>query len=182
MQATAVALRVYFDASGPPCLTSALAAIAMLCAKCHQNEATIHFTTVVDGSEEETVHLCRDCAPPTGFDWGKLDMMDMKEIEAMSVIGKKCEFCGRDSSSGETRAGGGAIYWCSDCGLERVVILRDLLVAERPDLFQRSKEKSSFSSFCSDPGLLALSASASQRATQTLKERRRQDGRDNKGS
>ena len=155
-----------------------LAAIAMLCAKCHQKEATIHFTTVVDGSEEETVHLCKDCGPSTGFDLGKLDM---KEIEALSVVGKKCEFCGSDASSGEMRAGGGAIYWCFDCGLERGAILMDLLVAERPDLLQRTKEESSFLSFCSDPGLQAWSASASQRAAQTLKERRRHDGRD-KGS
>jgi hypothetical protein len=147
----------------------------MLCAKCHQKEATVHFTTVVDGTEEETIHLCKDCAPPTGLDLHKLDM---KQIEALSVVGKKCEFCGKDAFSGEMRAGGGAIYWCFDCSLERGVILRDLLVAERPDLLQRSKEESSFLSFCSDAGLQAWSASASERATQALKERRQRDGRD----
>ena len=151
----------------------------MLCAKCHQKEATVHFTTVVDGTEEEAVHLCKDCAPDTGFDLGKLDM---KAIEALSVIGKKCEFCEKDAFSGEMRVSGGAIYWCFDCGLELGVILRDLLVAERPDVLERSKEESSFLSFCSDAGLQAWSASASERATQTLKERRREDGRDNKGS
>jgi protein-arginine kinase activator protein McsA len=103
----------------------------MLCAKCHQNEATIHFTTVVDGAEEESVHLCKDCAPPTGFD---LDKLDLKQIEALSVVGKKCEFCGREAFSGEMRASGGAIYWCFDCGLEFGAIFRDLLLAERPDL------------------------------------------------
>jgi hypothetical protein len=150
----------------------------MLCAKCHHNEATIHFTTVVDGTEEETVHLCKSCAPPTGFD---LDKLDQKQIEALSVVGKKCEFCGRNAFSGEMRAGGGAIYWCFDCGQELGVIMSDLLMAERPDLLQRSKEESSFLAFCSDAGLQAWSASASERATQTLKERRREDGRD-KGS
>jgi hypothetical protein len=150
----------------------------MLCATCNQKEATIHFTTVVDGAEEETVHFCKDCAPNTGFDLGKLNL---KEIEALSVVGKQCEFCGRDAFSGEIRAGGGPIYWCFDCGLEFGVILSDLLVTERPGLLHRSKEESSFLSFCSDPGLQAWSASAGQRATQTLKERRRQDGRD-KGS
>ena len=147
----------------------------MLFAKCHQKEATVHFTTVVDGTEEETVHLCKDCAPPTGLDLHKLDM---KQIEALSVVGKKCEFCGKDAFSGEMRAGGGAIYWCFDCSLARGVILRDLLVAERPDLLQRSKEESSFLSFCSDAGLQAWSASASERATQASKERRQRDGRD----
>jgi protein-arginine kinase activator protein McsA len=85
----------------------ALAAIAMLCAKCHQKEAAVHFTTVVDGTDEEAVHLCTDCAPPMGFDLSKLDL---KQIEALSVIGKTCEFCGRDAFSGEMRAGGGAVY------------------------------------------------------------------------
>src|SRR3954451_15826671 len=105
----------------------------MLCAKCQKNEATIHFTTVV-GTEEETVDLCKDCAPPMGFD---LDRPDLKQIEALSVIGKKCEFCGRDAFSGEVRAGSGPIYWCFDCGLEREAILRDLLLGERPDLLQK---------------------------------------------
>jgi hypothetical protein len=157
---------------------STLAAIAMLCAKCHQKEATIHFTTVVDGAEDETVHLCKDCAPDIGFN---LDKLDPKEIEALAVIGKKCEFCGRDAFSGQMSAKGGAIYWCFDCGLEFGRILSDSLVSERPDLLQRSKEESSFLSFCSDPGLRAWSEAASQKAVHTLKERRRQDGRD-KGS
>ncbi len=154
-----------------------LAAIPMLCAKCHQKEATVHFTTVVDGTEDETVHLCTDCAPPAGLDLHKLDL---KQFEALSVSGKKCEFCGRDAYSGGMRTSGGATYWCFDCGLERGAILQDLLVAERPDLLQRSKENS-FLSFCSDAGLQAWSVSASERATEKLKEKRRQDGRD-KGS
>jgi hypothetical protein len=155
-----------------------LAVTAMLCAKCHLNKATVHFTTVVDGSEDEAVHLCKDCAPPTGFDLSKLDL---NRIKALSVVGKKCEFCGRSAFSGEIRTDGGAIYWCFDCGLERAVIFRDLLVTERSDLLQRSKEECSVLAFCSDPELQAWSASASERATQTFKERRREDGRD-KGS
>lgn len=149
----------------------------MLCAKCQQNEATIHFTTVVDGAQEETFHLCKDCAPP-GFD---LDKLDMKKIESLSIVGKKCEFCGRDAFSGEMRTDGGAIYWCFDCGLERAVILRNLLITERPDLLQRTKEESSPLFFYFDPDIQAWSASASDRATRALKERRRQDGRDKGG-
>ena len=150
----------------------------MLCAKCYQKEATIHFTMVVDGMEEKAGHFCKDCAPPTGFD---LDKIDLKQIEALSVVGKKCEFCGREAFSGEMRAGGGAIYWCDDCGLERGRILMDLLLSEQPDLLQRSTEESSFLAFCSDPRLQASFALASERATQALNERRREDGRD-KGS
>jgi len=141
-----------------------------------QNEATLHFTTVVDGTEEETVHLCKDCAPPTG-----LNNLDLKQLEVLSVVGKKCEFCGKEAFSGEMGARGGAIYWCFDCGLEFGRILTELIVSERPDLMQRSKEESSFLSFCSDPELQAWSAAASQKAVQILRERRRQDGRD-KGS
>lgn len=147
----------------------------MLCAKCHKNEATVHFTTVVGEAEEDSVHLCEDCAPDTGFDFAKLDM---KQIESFSVVGKKCEFCGREAFSGVMRRGGSAIYWCFDCGLEHGVILRDLLVAEQPDLLQRRKEESSFLTFCSDPTLQTWLTSASDRATQTLKGRRREDGRD----
>jgi prepilin-type N-terminal cleavage/methylation domain-containing protein/prepilin-type processing-associated H-X9-DG protein len=39
----------------------------MLCAKCHRNEATLHFTTMVNGTEEEEVYLCKEFAPPTGL-------------------------------------------------------------------------------------------------------------------
>ena len=145
-----------------------------LCAKCHLNEATVHFTTVMDG-EEEMVHLCPDCAPPTGFD---LHNLDLKEIEALSVIGKKCELCGRDAISGEMCANGRATYWCFDCGLELGRIFSDLIVAERPDLLQRSEEENSFLSFCSDSGIQAWADSASQKAVKTLKDRRRQGGRD----
>ncbi len=35
----------------------------MLCDKCHKNEATIHFTPVLDGKPQKTVDLCKDCAP-----------------------------------------------------------------------------------------------------------------------
>ena len=149
-----------------------LVAITMLCTKCHQKEATVHFTTVVDGTEEETVHLCKDCAPDTGFDFSKLDV---GQIKAMSVIGKKCEFCGAEAVSGEMRVGGGGIYWCFDCGMELAVIIRDLVLVERPDLLLRSKEESSFLSSCSDSGFQAWSAHATERATVILKKRRRPD-------
>ena len=144
-----------------------------LCAKCHQNEATIHFTTVVDGTEMETVHLCKDCAPPTGP-----HALNPEQLAALSVIGKKCEFCANDAFSGEMGTRGGAIYWCFDCGLEFGRILTDLLIAERPDLMQRSQEESSFLSICCDPELQAWSEAANQKAVQILRERRRQDGRD----
>jgi hypothetical protein len=150
----------------------------MLCAKCHQKEATIHFETVVDGSKEESVHLCKDCAPPIGFD---LDNLNLKEIEALSVVGKKCEFCGKDAFSGETRRTGGATYWCFNCGTELMQIVTELLMAEHPEFLHRSKEDSSFLALCSDPELQAWSEAANQKAVRILKDRRKQDDR-TKGS
>ncbi len=35
----------------------------MRCDKCQKNEATIHFTPVVDGKPRKTVNLCKNCAP-----------------------------------------------------------------------------------------------------------------------
>jgi hypothetical protein len=101
-----------------------------------------------------------------------------KPLSGIESIGKKCEFCGRDAFSGAMGAGDGAIYWCYDCGSEHGRIVMDLLMVEQPELLGQSKAESSFLSFCSDAGLVAWSVSASQRATQALKERRRQDGRD----
>ena len=149
----------------------------MLCAKCQKNEATLHLTTVVDGEEEETVHLCADCGPAiTG-----LPTLDPTKLEALSIIGKKCEFCGKAAYSGEMRAGGAAVHWCFDCGAEYGRIFAELLNSEHPEFMERVKEHSSFLAFSTDPQLQAWSAEAGQKAVRTLKERRRQDARD-KGS
>lgn len=144
----------------------------MLCARCQKNEATLHFTIVVEGKEQETVHLCKGCAPATG-----LGGLDLKQLQAMSVIGKKCAFCGRTAASGVLDAGS-PVYWCFDCGLEFGRILADLRLSERPDLMQQSKEAVSFLSICSAPGFQAWSEAANRKAVQLLRERRRQDGRD----
>jgi len=141
----------------------------MLCSKCQQHEATLHFTSIVDDKMAEEVHLCKRCAPATGHDWSQLKT---EEIKALSVLGKKCEFCRRDAVSGEISAGRVPIYWCSDCGMERTMIQRDLFFAERPDFLQRPKEEGSFPSLLSDPRFLAWSASIGDRATQILKQRK----------
>jgi hypothetical protein len=145
----------------------------MLCANCQKNEATIHFTSVV-GTEEETVDLCKDCAPPGIAD------LDLEKAKALSTIGKKCEFCGAAAYSGQMLAGGGAIYWCFECGTELMSIVAELLRTERPDLLQRSKEAVSFLSLSRDSDFQAWSEAASRKSVQMLKERRRQDGRDEK--
>ena len=145
-----------------------------LCSKCHQNEATVHINMNMNG-DEERLDLCQPCSQATG-----LFPMDPTELEALSVVGKKCEFCGKDAISGVGDLES-TVHWCCECGLEFGRILSDLCISERPDLMQRSKEKNSFLSFCSDPELQAWSKAANQKAVQILKERRRQDGRD-KGS
>jgi len=143
----------------------------MLCATCHEKEATIHVTTVV-GADEETVDLCEECAPP-GF-----ANLDLEKAEALSVIGKKCGFCSEKAYSGEMLVSGGAIYWCFDCGTELMSIVGELLKTEQPDLTQPGKEPVSLLSICSDSKFLAWSEAASRKSVQILKERRRQDGRD----
>lgn len=147
----------------------------MLCHKCQQKEAQIHLTMIVDGSKEGTVDLCKDCAPPMGFD---LEKFDPKQIQELSVVGKKCAFCGAEAFSCQLRPDGAAEYWCNDCCVECALIYAELMRAERPDLLTRPKDENSFISFLSDPDLQAWSSSANQRALQILKDRRRQDGRD----
>src|SRR5215467_16102456 len=82
----------------------------MLCAKCQNNQATLHHTVILHGRGEETIHLCKDCGseitrPPT---------FDPSKLEVLPVIGRKCEFCGKDAFSGKLFGGGSAIYWCFD--------------------------------------------------------------------
>jgi len=84
----------------------------LLCSKCQQNPATVHITTVM-GSEVEKLDFCKDCAPATGYEG-----LTPARITALSVTGKKCEFCGKEAISGVMYANG-TIYWCYDCGLER---------------------------------------------------------------
>ena len=50
----------------------------MRCDKCHKNEATIHFTPVVDGKPQKTVNLCKSCAPDPGA-----SHPDAKHVEAV---------------------------------------------------------------------------------------------------
>jgi hypothetical protein len=144
-----------------------------ICSKCHQKEATVHFTTVRDGVDEESVHLCRDCASLTGFQG-----LELKKLEAFSMRGKKCEFCGQDAVSG-TIGLSGPSYWCSRCGQEYSQIIGELCASERPDLVQRCKVASSFMAFYSDPELRSWSEAASHKAVEIMRERRQQGDSEN---
>ena len=145
----------------------------MLCAKCQRNEATVHITTVMDGKEEATVHLCAGC----GAEFTGLPTFDQSKLEALSVIGKKCEFCGKDAFSGEMRVGEGAIYWCFDRGAEYARTFTELVMSEHPEFMERCKGQNPFLAFSSDPQLQAWSTEAGLKAAQILKERRPGDER-----
>ena len=50
----------------------------MLCESCHDKEATVHLTQVVDGSVEK-IHLCEECASKSGFDLhGPVSISDIR--------------------------------------------------------------------------------------------------------
>jgi len=140
----------------------------MLCAKCHKNEATIHFTAVVDGKEGRSVHLCKDCAPP-----GAASLtLEPKRPEALSVAGRDCEFCGRAGRHPGVRYAERRIYWCDDCGTEFWKIFMELFAPERPFLMQRIK----LGSIYDDPEVRAMSEAVIRKAVKKLKERSQPDG------
>ena len=147
----------------------------MLCAKCHKNEATVHFNTVTDGKVAETVRLCNVCAAAC-----ELSSTVAKEPEPWSVVGKKCEFCGLAAYSRvvypRTK-----IYWCSNCGLEFGRMIMALCLSERPDLIQRTSDGRPSLILGCNPENRAWEEQLHRKTAQMLKERRRQDGRD-KGS
>jgi|SRR5580658_3113269 hypothetical protein len=140
----------------------------LLCSKCQQKEATVHFITVMD-SAEKTVHFCKDCAS-----LGGIQGLDLKKIKALDITGKKCEFCGRDAVSGISGASG-TIYWCSDCSEEYGRTIMEIFANERPDLIWRSKKSGSFFELVSDPEFRSWSQMVSKKALQIMEGRKRQD-------
>jgi ribosomal protein L24E len=141
-----------------------------LCVKCRKNSATVHLTALVGGAVMEKADFCKACAPSDGF-----ANLDPEKLKALYALGKECMFCGRPAVSGTI---GSAQYWCFDCGMELGQIFAELCASERPELMQRNQEESSFLALCFDPELLTWTEEANRKAEQTLRERRRQDGRD----
>ena len=72
----------------------------MLCSICHQRPATVHLTTIVDGSQHRQ-DFCESCA--RSFDLG---------AAANKVTGNSCDFCGAPAIKG---AGPGGESWCQKC-------------------------------------------------------------------
>jgi protein-arginine kinase activator protein McsA len=140
-----------------------------LCEKCHQKEATVHMSFLVNGKTERQEHFCSECAPPTG-----LEGMTLEQIKAQSIEGKKCEFCGNDAISG-VRDTNDTIYWCRDCGMEKSRISLELLAAEHPDWKEQlAKHKASFVG--PTPDVIKWGMETNRKAIQILRERKKQKG------
>ena len=141
----------------------------MLCAKCQENEATFHLTTIMHGRGEETIHLCKNCAA----EMTPLPTVAPSTLEVFPVIARKCEICGKEAFSAKMFAGGGAIYWCFDCAAEHRRTLAGLFMCEHSEFMECIKTRSSPLPFISDPGQLqAWLDETAQRVVQMLKERR----------
>ncbi len=169
----------------------------MRCAKCHKNEALIHFTAVLRGKPQNAVHFCKGCASTiTGFHF-----VEPKKPEAWRVSGKKrCSFCGRSAHIANTLTGK-VRYWCSDCTSELRSIFLDLCASERPRLMERAEgaqvptapyvilarhsgvvdEQTAAFILRDAPEVAAWVQAAYLRATKIFVDRRRQHGHD-KGS
>lgn len=147
----------------------------MLCAHCHENDATVHITSVAAGAEMEKIDLCTSCAAVLG-----LGDLSPERAEELSVVWKRCEFCGRDAVSGGMVAGG-PVYSCEECGTEIGRIIAEITAAERPDLMKRTKEHASSLAFFLDPELRTWAEATQAKAVQVLRERRRRERGDQKG-
>ena len=88
----------------------------MLCESCHQNEATVHLTQIVDGKAEKH-HLCETCAAQKGLDVhvGPLDLGGM-----VANLKEQLEHLQADLAP--ARPAGVAA--CPACGMTRTEILK----------------------------------------------------------
>ena len=89
----------------------------MLCENCHQKEATVHLTQVVDGHAEK-YHLCEDCAAQKGIDvhGGPMDLGGMME-KLKDQLAHLKEDLGREAPPARTAT-------CPGCGMTRTEILK----------------------------------------------------------
>lgn len=73
----------------------------MLCEKCHDKDATVHLTQVVDG-EVKKLHFCEECAAESGFDiQGPVSITDIllgmggeEPTAALRASDRVCPSCG----------------------------------------------------------------------------------------
>ena len=88
----------------------------MLCENCHQEEATVHLTQIVDGKVEKH-HLCEACAEKKGIDVHG-QPMDLGGVFA----GLKKQLDHLKEGAKEPRAPRSAV--CPACGMTRAEILK----------------------------------------------------------
>ncbi len=143
----------------------------MVCAKCQRNEATVHLTTILHGGAEETLHLCKDCG-------SELETSDPRNLEALPVIARKCEICGKDAFSGKTFADGSTVYWCFDCEAEYRRTFAALFVGEHREFMESISTRRSCLPFLTPQQFQEWSAETEQRIVQILKERHQGNARD----
>ena len=88
----------------------------MLCEHCHQNEATVHLTQIVDGKVEK-FHLCEACAEKKGIDvhGQPMDLGGMLANLKEHLVHLK-------EPAGEAGASKSAV--CPACGMTRTEILK----------------------------------------------------------
>lgn len=91
-------------------------ACQMLCENCHQNEASVHLTQVVDGKVEK-YHLCEGCAVQKGIDV-HADPMDLGGV--MANLKEQLSHLKADLEA--PRAPG--VSACPACGMKRTEILK----------------------------------------------------------
>ena len=89
----------------------------MLCQNCHQNEATVHLTQIVDGKAEK-YHLCEACAEQKGIDV-HADPMDLSGM--MEKLKNQLEHLKEDLVVERPPAGPAT---CPACGMTRTEILK----------------------------------------------------------
>jgi hypothetical protein len=143
----------------------------MRCARCHKNQAAIHFTPVADGEPRKTVHLCKDCAPAGA----KSHVLDPAKLEPLSIATKRCEFCGRRARHAGVLPEEKAFYFCLGCGKEFARIIGDLSNSERIRLMERERvEGTVLFQYRDTPEVQAWWETANRKAMETLTARRRQ--------
>ena len=89
----------------------------MLCQNCHQNEATVHLTQIVDGKAEK-YHLCEACAAQKGIDV-HADPVDLGGM--MEKLKDQLAHLKEDLDA--PRAAPGPAV-CPSCGMTRTEILK----------------------------------------------------------
>lgn len=88
----------------------------MLCQNCHQNDATVHLTQVVDGKVEK-YHLCEGCAAQKGID------VHAEPMDLSGVMANLKEQLGHLKEDLEGRPPPPTTA-CPSCGMTRTEILK----------------------------------------------------------